>query len=351
MSGWTIEPFAWAGEPCLAVSSHGGTVRAAVALHGATLLSWQIHQDSEPLELTDGYHDPAELHEQSGVRNGVLAPFPNRIADGRYRFDAREHDLLPGVTGDRTVYHGFARTATFVLERATTTADSAQLVLRSHGIRPGRFDGYPFSLDLTVTYTITEDELVLDVHAMNTGDVTAPYAAGWHPYFQLGNGLADIDDLELRIPARTLVRTDDELIPIDGTDCRIDLKDVPEMDFRGADTVGQRVIDACYADLQFGPDGRAETVLRDPKTGRELRIWQESGFMHVFTGDTLPRDRRKSIAIEPVEAMTNSFNRDEFKTAISIDPGQSRRFRCGVRLVRAAEGGTKGGTKAPPRKP
>jgi len=119
------------------------------------------------------------------------------------------------------------------------------------------------------------------------------------------------------------------------------------MDFRGANPVGQRVIDACYADLQFGPDGRAETVLRDPKTGRELRIWQESGFMHVFTGDTLPRGRRKSIAIEPVEAMTNSFNRDEFKTAITIDPGQSRRFRCGVRLVRAA----KGDTKATPSKP
>ncbi|WP_035840196.1 aldose 1-epimerase [Kitasatospora azatica] len=335
MSAWTIERFTWGGEPCLAVRDHGGTVHAAVALHGATLLSWQIHQDGEPLQLTDGYRDPAELHEQSGVRNGVLAPFPNRVADGRYRFHGREHDLLPGVAGDRTVYHGFARSLPFALEHATATADSAQLVLRSNEIRPGRFDGYPFSLDLTVTYTITEDELVLDIHATNTGDTTAPYAGGWHPYFQLGDGTADIDDLELRIPAGTLIRTDDALIPVDGPDCRIDLNDLPEMDFRDGNPLGRRVIDACYADLQFGPDGRAETILRDPKTGHELRIWQESGYLHVFTGDTLPRDRRKSVAVEPVEAMTNAFNREEFGPAITIDPGQTRRFRCGARLVRA----------------
>lgn len=332
MSTWTIERIAWKGEPCLAVSGHGGTVRAAVALRGATLLSWQIHQASETLELTDGYRDPAEFLEQSGVRNGVLAPFPNRIADGRYRFDGQEHDLLPGRE-DRLIYHGFARTLPFVLDSATTTAVSAQLILRSNRIRPERFDGYPFALDLTVTYTLAEDEITLEVQATNTGGTAAPYAAGWHPYFQLGNGTVDIDDLELRIPARTLIRTDDALIPAERPGCRLDLDDLPEMDFRDGSPVGRRVIDACYADLHFGPDGRAETALRDPKTGRELRIWQESGFVHIFTGDTLPRDRRKSIAIEPVETMTNAFNREEFETAITLAPRQTRRFRCGARLL------------------
>lgn len=333
MSTWTIEQAAWSGEPCLTVRSHGGTVRAAVALHGATLLSWQIQQDGELLALTDGYRDPVELHQQSGVRNGILAPFPNRIAEGRYRFKDQEYDLLPDVTGDRTVYHGFARTAPFVLESATATADGVQLILRSDKIRPGRFEGYPFALDLTVTYTITKNELVLDIHATNTGSTPAPYAAGWHPYFQLGNGIADIDQLELRIPAGGLVRTDGALIPLPGAEGRVHLDDLPEMDFRDGRPIGPRVVDACYSELLFGPDGRAETILRDPANGRELRVWQESGFMHLFTGDTLPRGRRKSVAIEPVEAMTNSFNRMEFGPAICISPAQSRRFRCGVRFL------------------
>ena len=333
MSEWSIEQFAWHGEDALVVSGHGGTTRAAVVLRGATLVSWQIHQDGELVELTDGYRDQAELLEQSGVRNGVLAPFPNRVADGRYRFAGHEYDLLPGVKGDRTVYHGFARDVPFVLESATTTAEAARIVLRTNEIRPGRFDGYPFALDLTVTYTIAKSEIALEIHAVNVGDTAAPYAAGWHPYFRLDNGTHTIDDLELRLPANTLIRTDHALIPTDGPDCRIDLNELPEMDFRDGSVLGGRIIDACYADLRFGPDGRAETALRDSRTGRELRVWQESGFMHIFTGDTLPRDQRKSVAIEPVEAMTNAYNRKDFAPAITITPGQSRRFRCGARLV------------------
>lgn len=336
---WSVEPFAWFGESALVVRGPGGAVRAVVALSGATLLSWEILQGGEPLQLVDGYRDAVELREQSGVRNGVLAPFPNRVADGRYGFGGEKYDLLPGVVGDqdRTVYHGFARTLPFVLDDAMTTAtsESARLVLRSEGIRPGRFDGYPFALDLTVVYVVEKDRISLEIDAANVGDVTAPYAAGWHPYFQLGNGVGGIDDLELRVLADTLISTDEDLIPVDGPGCRVGLDGLPEMDFRDGRLLGRRVIDACYADLSFGPDGRVETALRDPETGRELRVWQESGFMHIFTGDTLPRDRRRSVAIEPVEAMTNAFNREEFASAIALAPGQSRRFRCGVRFVAA----------------
>ena len=329
---WSIERSDRLGEEVLVAQSGDGTARAVVANSGATLLSWELQRDREVLELTDGYRDRAELLEQSGVRNGVLAPFPNRVADGRYRFDGQDHDLLPGVHGDRTVYHGFARTLPFTVESATAASDYAQLVLRTDEIRPGRFDGYPFALDLTVTYTIEIDQITLEIHAVNTGTTTAPYAAGWHPYFQLGTGTG-IDELELRVPSGILIRTDDALIPTNGPDCRIDLDGLPEMDFRGGSPIGDRVIDACYADLRYEVDGHAETTLRDPKTGRGLRIWQTSGFMHIFTGDTLPRDRRGSVAIEPVEVMTNAYNRPEFASALALEPGRERRFRCGVRFT------------------
>jgi aldose 1-epimerase len=328
---WRIERCDWFGESALRIVGDGACVLAA--LRGATLLSWQVHDDGELLELTGGYRNAAELREQPGVRNGVLAPFPNRIADGRYRFGNRDYDLLPGVRGDRTVYHGFARLASFVLESATTSAQAARVVLRSDEIRPGRFEGYPFALDLTAVYVIEQDRIALEIAAANVGDTPAPYAAGWHPYFQLGNGVDDIDHLELRIPGDTLIRTGPGLIPVDGPDARIGLEARPEMDFRNGAVLGQAVIDACYGGLVFGPDGRAETALRDPKTGRELRVWQESGFLHLFTGDTLPRDRRKSVAIEPVEVMTNAFNREEFASAILLAPGESRSFRCGTRFL------------------
>lgn len=333
---WRIDQVDWCGENAVTVVGDGGSVRVLAALRGATLLSWQVCDGGGWLELTDGYRSTAELREQSGVRNGVLAPFPNRIADGRYHFGGREYDLLPGVQGDRIVYHGFARLASFVLERATTSAQDARIVLRSNEIRPGRFEGYPFALDLRVIYVIERDRIGLEIEAVNVGDSPAPYAAGWHPYFQLGNGVDDIDDLELRIPGDTLIRTDQALIPLKGTDAPVGLEARPEMDFRDGAALGRRVIDSCYSGLTFGPDSRAETALRDPETGRELRVWQESGFLHLFTGDTLPRDRRRSVAIEPVEVMTNAYNRKEFAAVILLTPGESRSFHCGVRFLSPA---------------
>ncbi|MER6571409.1 aldose 1-epimerase [Streptomyces sp. NPDC001093] len=317
------------GEPTLVVSAPDGSAHAVLALRGATLLSWQVRcGEAGPLkELTDGYRDEKELLCQDGVRAGLMAPFTNRVADGRYRYDGHDHDLLPGRHGDRTIYHGFARETPFELVHATTTADSARLLLRTTSIRPARYPGYPFALDLEAEYTITGRELSMVIRATNMGDTTAPYAAGWHPYFALSQS---IDDLVLQIPAHTVIRTDASLIPLAGDAALLPLDQCPEMDFRMPKRLGDAVIDACFADLTPGPGGRIETVLTNPPTGEELRVWQYSGNMHVFTGDTLARDRRASIALEPVETMTNAFNRTEHATALALEPGQRREFSFGV---------------------
>jgi aldose 1-epimerase len=52
--------------------------------------------------------------------------------------------------------------------------------------------------------------------------------------------------------------------------------------------------------------------------------------VHVFTGDTLARDRRRSVAIEPVEVPTNAFNDPSQADAIRLEPGRSRTFSFGV---------------------
>ncbi|MEV6545439.1 aldose 1-epimerase [Streptomyces sp. NPDC051665] len=331
-------------EPTVTVSAPDGAVRVVLALRGATLLSWQVARGAagqltelpelteltelpELTELVDGYRGEAELLSQDGVRAGLLAPFSNRVADGRYHHGGRGHDLLPGRVGDRTIYHGFAREAPFRLIGATTTADSARLLLRSTSIRPDRYPGYPFALDLDVEYTIGRRELGIEIRATNVGETTAPYASGWHPYFTLSR---PVDDLVLQIPAHTLIRTDATLIPLRGKEALLPLDRCPGMDFRTPRRLGDAVIDACFADLTPGPDGRTETVLSDPATGAELRLWQHGGYLHVFTGDTLARDRRASIALEPVEVPTDAYNRPEQANALSLEPGRQREFRFGV---------------------
>ncbi|MFF3914259.1 aldose 1-epimerase [Streptomyces sp. NPDC001852] len=317
------------GEPTLVVSAPDDSARVVLALRGATLLSWQVRHGAAGRlkELTDGYREEEELLSQDGVRAGLMAPFTNRVADGRYRYDGHDHDLLPGRLGDRTIYHGLVRETPFDLVHTTTTTDSARLLLHTTSIRPDRYPGYPFALDVEVEFTVTATELTIQIRATNVGDTTAPFAAGWHPYFTLSR---PIDDLLLHIPAHTLIRTDASLIPLTGDAALLALDDCPGMDFRAPKRLGDAVIDACYADLTPGPGGRIETALTDPATGEELRVWQDRGYMHVFTGDTLARDRRASIALEPVETMTNAFNRPEHAAALALEPGRRREFGFGV---------------------
>jgi aldose 1-epimerase len=109
------------------------------------------------------------------------------------------------------------------------------------------------------------------------------------------------------------------------------LPGVDAPDFRETRAIGETVLDTCYSDLVADDDGMSRTLLSDPRTGQSLEILQENGHMHVFTGDTLGRDQRRSIALEPVEVITNSFNRAELVEQITLAPDSHRRFRCGVR--------------------
>ena len=301
--------------------------RATVALDGATLLSWKAPLPEQPVELVDGYRDAAELRGQDGVRNGVLAPFVNRIADGRYPFDGRRYDLLPDAADHgRTVYHGFWRQMRTTLAQSSTTPTSAT-ALFTGSIRPDTADGYPFCLDVEVRYTLTASSLALRITARNTGPEPAPYAAGWHPYFTLGT--ARIDDLELSVPATIVVRTRD-LLPLPGAGAYEPVTRRPDLDFRLLRRIDDRRLDVAFAGLVPDHDGWSTTLLRDPATGAQLRIRQPGGLLHVFTGDTLARDRRASIALEPVEAMTDAFNRSDCRSRITLQPGQTRSFRCTV---------------------
>ena len=302
---------------------------AVVAQRGSTLLRWDPAIGDVAGGIVDGYVDDAEFIRQAGVRNGVMAPFSNRVRAGRYSFGAAQHDLLPGMPeSDRLIYHGFLREMDCDVLAVEVSDGEARLRLGTGAIRPGAFPGYPFAVDLEVCYRFAGRSLTLEVTGRNVGDEVAPYCCGWHPYFRLGDG--GIDRLELHVPARAAIRTDDALIPLDGSRAFQPIAQDERSTFESPSLVGAAVIDAAYADLVPDADGTMLTRLHDPLTGRTLTVWQTSGLMHVFTGDTLDRGPRTSIALEPVELMTDAFNRPDCYHALALAPGATRTFVCGV---------------------
>jgi aldose 1-epimerase len=209
-----------------------------------------------------------------------------------------------------------------------TAGADVRLRLATSAIRPGAFAGYPFAIDLEVCYVLSERGLTLEISGRNVGDRAAPYGCGWHPYFRLGDD--GIDHLELQVPARTAIRTDGSLIPLDGGSAYAPIAEDDPSSFRTPRPVGEQVIDGAYTDLVPEPDGVARTRLHNPRNGLALTVWQRAGLMHVFTGDTLDREPRSSIALEPVELMTDAFNRPDCREAVVLAPGALREFVCGV---------------------
>jgi aldose 1-epimerase len=305
-----------------------------IARRGATVLSIEMPVDGRLRQFADGYRDAVELEARPSSRFAIMAPFANRIADARYAYDGQEHDLQPGVTGtERASRHGFVRGVDFTLAEVHADDAGASAVFRSSAIRPETQPGYPYAIDLELRYSVRHDGLRLEAVMRNVGSDTAPCFFGWHPYFRIADSA--LDGWELSIPARQLVKVDAAAIPLPGAAAFAPVASEPEKDFRQRRPIGAVKLDQGYTDLIADPDGRVRSRLRDPISGLELALWQTHGVLLAFTADTVTRDVRRAIALEPMESLTNAFNRPDCAAAIALAPGAERRFVCGVEINQA----------------
>ena len=313
------------GQPIAVLEDDSGR-RVRVACHGAALIGFEVTRAGKSFDIAAGYRDAAAIITRPGSRFGVMVPFAGRIADARYRFDGGDYDLQPGaVPGKRESRHGFVRDTDFVVTELAADARSARLTLSTS---TGRVPGYPFAIDVSVSFALEDSGLALAVRMHNSSDEPAPCFFGWHPYFRVSAGFAD--EWTLQIPAQTLIRTGADLVALPGDAAYVSLDDATQLDFRRSRALAGSVLDHEYTDLVAGADGRFRTRLTAPGSGFGITVWQERGVMHAFTGDTLKVDARRSIALEPMECMANAFNRPEWAAAVRLEPGAERVFRCGV---------------------
>jgi aldose 1-epimerase len=249
-------------------------------------------------ELLDGY--PADELASSG-RGQLLLPWPNRIRDGVYRLDGREHRLPLNEPERGNAIHGLVRWSSW------TVADRAgERIVLEHVLHPQ--PGYPFTLELRVEYALTDDGLSVRTTARNAGAESCPYGAGSHPYL----AVAAVDDAVLRLPARTVLESDERGIPV--SSAPVD----GELDFRSPRSVGRVQLDHCFTDLERGPDGLARVELD------ETTLWVDESYPYlmVFTGDALPdAERRRSIAVEPMSCAPNAFATGD--GLVVLEPGET----------------------------
>jgi aldose 1-epimerase len=122
-----------------------------IARMGATLLSYNIPFQNSLFNIVDGFADEEELKAARGARSWIMVPFANRIPGGKYDYKGKEYALLP--VGPRTrVIHGFASYIDYEIKTTSADENGAEVVFETRDIRPGAYIGYPFPIDVRITY-------------------------------------------------------------------------------------------------------------------------------------------------------------------------------------------------------
>lgn len=285
-----------------------GDTRAVVVTLGAGLRSLQ-HAGRD---LLHGYDDTTAVPFSRGQ---VLAPWPNRVADGRYDWAGLTHQLPLTEPSRQCALHGLVAWYGWTLAQHTT--DRVRLTTR---VFPQ--PGYEFLLDLEVGYQVTAQGLESVVTATNVGTTAAPFGFGVHPYLQVGGG--DVDECELRLGASTVLSTDDRLIPTG----RLRVAG-GALDFTDWHSLRGVVLDDAFTDIQRDSDGRIWAAVRQ---GDDVTaIWGDAscGWWQVCTGDqATPPWRRRGVALEPMTCPPNAFATGE--DVLTLEPGQRHTVRWGV---------------------
>ena len=266
-----------------------GHQRAVITEIGATLRAFTV----EDSPVIDGF-GPEQWSQ--GGRGQVLAPWPNRLGDGRYTFDGIEAQAPLNEVSRANAIHGLVRWLPWHM-----VGRAQNQVSLSCELHPS--PGYPFALRLTIEYRLGRDGLTVVVDADNTGPSDLPFGLGFHPYLTVGT--PTVDQVRLKVPAELRLLTDERglptsVAPVAGT----------EFDFTDGRLIGVTRLDTAYTGLRRDADGRCRVEVDHPDGGRGITLWTDErfGYLMVYTGDTLdPAEQRTAVAVEPMSCPPDAF--------------------------------------------
>jgi aldose 1-epimerase len=220
-----------------------------------------------------------KLDVQDSFAGVTLAPWPNRLANGTWKFDNQE--LSAQVNdGKSNANHGLVFDRKF--EVVAQTQDS---VVFSYLL--GGDAAYPFEVAVQVSYSLKASELVSTISARNQTQVEVPVAFGSHPYIRAAS------DSQVSISAGSQAVNNSAQIPT-GSKTAQKILDAKFSELK---------LDDCFWDLTRDKQGVSQ-VLISHSSGSKISVWQDSVFKYlmIYTHPKL------GLAVEPQTAPANALN-------------------------------------------
>ena len=278
------------------LSNRGMTVR--ILTYGGIIQSLDVPNGrKDPVNVVLGFADLQGYLDNNNPGpyfGALIGRYGNRIANGQFELDGTTYQLP--INNDPNSLHGGFNGFDTKVWTATPIQNNGTVGLQLNYTSPDGEEGYPGNLDVQVTYTLTRDQK-LEIHYTATTDKPTVVNLTNHTYWNLqGEGTSSILDHELRLPASGYTPVDSTLIP---TGEIADVSGTP-MDFRSATAIGERIREP-FDQLLFGQgydhnwvldrpdDGSLQLAakLRDPDSGRTLKMWTTEPGIQFYSGNFL----------------------------------------------------------------
>ncbi len=310
----------------------------AITNYGGALVAIMVPDRNGKMANVIQGHDNIEevVNSPEPFLSTLIGRYGNRICKGTFTLDGKEYKLAINngpnhLHGGPTGYHA----------RVWDAEQVDAHTLKLHYISPDGEEGFPGTVDMTVTYSFTDDnELVIDYVA--TTDKKTIINLTNHGFFSL-SGIANptptIEHLQCHINADFFIPIDDTSIPTGEVKA---VKGTP-FDFTTMHEVGDMIdaddeqtrngagYDHCFVlnKAEMGELSYAAKIV-EPVTGRTMEVYTTEPGVQVYTdnwatgfpgqhGATFPR--RSAICFE-AQHFPDSPNRSHFPSVV-LCPGET----------------------------
>lgn len=296
------------------------TNQVYVTNYGATLLAWLVIDRHHTLvDLVLGYETIEEYQTYDGYLGACLGRVANRIEQGKFSLNGKQY-TLPINNGPNTLHGGTTGFSHQIFNWTIVNDSCVKFSLTS----PDQDQGFPGTVQATITYTLENDTLRIYYEAQSDADTILNLSN--HTYFNL-DGSETIEDHRLQIKADHIAPVDtDGLVTgeIEPVNAIMDLKEekpIKEI----LDSKDPQIQIAKGLDHPYIFNTTSDPIrLYSPKSGLELIVNTSYPQAQIYTANYLdgragkhkkPMQAQSAICLE-TQYMPNDINLDPHSKTI-----------------------------------
>lgn len=269
--------------------------------------------------LLTSRRNASDVRANTGWKGDILLPYANRVRNGTFHFNGHTYHLERNEDRTRFGYgkggiHGYLYGKELHVQHATANNTAAELTL-SYSF-DGKDPGYPFSLVVVLTYTLSAEGFTLRTTARNAGTdgEPLPFQNSWHSYF----AVSDVSKAYVTLDPCTRWNHVDvtnssniwsDLIPTGRT--------TPFEGFDGRKPIGGSQKEPTYWDDEFKAIApvercpRLEVSVFDPSAEEKSVLWMDSSYRWVQVFTAAPQNfgvENQAIAVEAMRGQADAWN-------------------------------------------